>query len=275
VTDHRPLAERTVLVTGASAGLGRALCGVLAGQGAHVVGLARTANAEDGVRAEVETAGGRLTWVTGDVARTEICDAFVGAALAATGRVDVLINNAAARTDPGVIPSHEVPDEQWDTVLATTLGGAFRCCRAALPALRERRGLILNVASFTAVQAQAGMAAYASAKAGLVHLSRVLAVEYADVGVRVNSIILGGTATRQAAKTAAAVLDLQDRGAVPASADALPATEQMRPQDVARAIALLCHPDAALITGAEIAIDRGVSAGLLTSRYVLSLAARR
>jgi NAD(P)-dependent dehydrogenase (short-subunit alcohol dehydrogenase family) len=265
-TDGTRLAGRAAVVTGVSSGFGRATALALAAEGARVVGMARREEPGRELEAKVRDAGGELVFVPGDVRQVEDCRRAVAAAADGFGRVDILVNNAGtAGTDP-VAASHEVTEADWDDVVDTNLKGAFFCCRFALEHMvRQRDGVILNIASINAVQAVARMPAYNASKAGLLQMSNTLAVEYTELGIRVNAIVLGGGPT----PTADGVSD--------AMAHLMRGEDYVRPprtgssggfEAFGRLVVTLCSDDARLITGAVIAVDRGISAGLLSSTMV-------
>ena len=259
------LTGKVAVVTGVSSGFGRAIATTFAAEGAKVVGVARGEEAGRQVEAAVRADGGELVFVPGDVRRVDDCRRAVTTAAESFGRVDILVNNAGTAGGEPVAASHEVTEADWDDVLDTNLKGAFFCCRFALEHMvRQRDGVILNIGSVNAVQAVARMAAYNASKAALVQLSNTLAVEYTEYGIRVNAIVLGGGPT----PTADGVSD--------AMARLMRGPEYERPArlttgavgpfaDFARLVTVLCTDDARLVTGAVIAVDRGISAGLLSS----------
>jgi len=261
MTHHTGATSRRVLVTGVSSGLGRALVHALLASGAAVVGVARRAALGGELEAEVDSANFRF--VAADIAQVEGCRRAIEACTSAFGGIDVLINNAGARTTPPMVPLHELDEKNWDTVVDTNLKGPFFLTRYALPTMIEQGyGLIINVSSQTAEQATTGMAAYSSSKAGLLGLTRSIAVEYLDQGIRALSIVLGGTDTGQPERTMAT----ERVAASTSTGDFRP---MLYPADaVARTIALLTQDDAATITGASIAIDHATTAGALTSAYI-------
>ncbi len=264
--DEPSLQGKVALITGTSTGLGRAAAEVFARRGASVLAVARRAELGRELEDEVRAAGGSCRFVRADISRVDECARVVREAVDAFGRLDVLINNAGVVSDPPIIPSHELDEAQWDRVLGTNLKGAFFCCRHALPEMiRGGGGQILNIASINAIEGPTRMVAYSSAKAGLVQMSRTLAVEYLEHGVRVNAIILGGVHSEQQALSTAAFA----RWVLGREPDDQPPPDYMQdPADVARALALLCHDDARLITGATIAIDRAMTAGGLASSLI-------
>jgi NAD(P)-dependent dehydrogenase (short-subunit alcohol dehydrogenase family) len=263
-----PHAGKVALVTGVTSGLGRAVARRFALQGAAVLGVARREALGRELEKELRDAGGALRFVAADVRRVEDCRRAVDAALGAFGRLDVLVNNAGVEGDPPVQPSHGVTEEQWDAVVDTNLKGAFFCARFAIPAMIEQGGgVILNIASINAIEGPARMAAYSASKAGLVQLSRTLAVEYLAEGIRVNAIILGGVASEAQERSTRAYARFV-RGEEAVDTPAAPAAFLQDPDDVARALALLCEADAAPISGATIAIDRTMTAGLMASTLV-------
>jgi NAD(P)-dependent dehydrogenase (short-subunit alcohol dehydrogenase family) len=270
------LAGKVACITGASAGLGRAMVEVFAAAGARVVGTARRGELGADLQAAVEAAGGEMVFVPADLRRVEDCERFVQTAVDTYGGVDILVNNAAARPDPPLLAIHETDERNWDDVTDINLKAAFFCTKYALAPMRAAgSGHIINIASFTAVEATAGMAIYCSSKAGLVQLTRVTAVEYGCDGIRANAIILGGTNTGQGARTAGAQASFSAArpyatgGMASRPLDLPPPRRQgsMESADVARALVMLSADDSALVTGASIAIDGGVSAGLLTSQW--------
>ncbi|MGE0387460.1 MAG: SDR family NAD(P)-dependent oxidoreductase [Gammaproteobacteria bacterium] len=260
--------DKVAVITGVSSGLGRECVKVFAAQGARVVGSARRAEAGAELEREVRAAGGQARFVACDLRRVEECDRLIDAAVDAYGRVDILINNAAARSNPPLLAFDRVDEANWDDVLDTNLKAAFFCARAAVRDMLKRgSGMIVNIASYTAVEAVAGMAPYAISKAGLIHMTRMLAVEYMDRGIKSNVIILGGVNTGQAARTQAAVdsFTAGAAGAAPVAPARRSSVPMYESAEVARTLALLCHDDARAITGGSIPIDYGVAAGLYTS----------
>jgi meso-butanediol dehydrogenase / (S,S)-butanediol dehydrogenase / diacetyl reductase len=195
------LKGKVAVVTGAGSGIGRAIAEGFAREGASVVavdrdGAAAKLTAQNVVSAEADGAG-RVIAVRADVTSAEDVQAMVGAALDAFGRIDVLVNNAAIQLHGQDGRCHEVDEAVWEQTLAVNLRGPFLCAKYVLPELmRAGGGAIVNIASPTAFQGKgAGYTAYATSKGGVSTLTRVLAMDYAQDGIRCNAIVPGATQT--------------------------------------------------------------------------------
>jgi NAD(P)-dependent dehydrogenase (short-subunit alcohol dehydrogenase family) len=263
------VAGRVAVITGATSGLGCATAMVFARAGAAVVAGARRVEEGRALETELRAEGCDLTFVPTDVRRVADCEALIAAAVERHGRIDVLINNAGTEGTPPIQPSHLVTEDEWDDILDTNLKGAFFCASRALEAMsRQRSGVVLNIASINAIEGPARMAAYSASKAGLVQLSRTLAVEYVLDDVRVIAVLVGGVATAQADRTRAAIAEYVTGEPPPP-----PSTERKanplvyQPAEVARVLALLCSDDSQ-VTGATIAVDRAMSAGSMASTMI-------
>ena len=237
---------RTALVTGAGSGIGRATVLRLVEEGASVLAVDLS---EDGLRGTVADASrdGAVTTLVGDVSDPDLAPAAVTAALTIDGRLDVLVNGA------GILRfehSHEADMDAWDKLLAVNLTGTFRFCRAAIPALLDGGGAIVNVASTSSQFGHPWAAAYASSKGGVLALTKTLAVEYAKQGLRVNAVLPGSIET-----------PITGQFHLPEGADGkllrriMSPTGMAAPTVVAAAIAYLGSDDATHVNGADLRID--------------------
>ncbi|MGE0385841.1 MAG: SDR family NAD(P)-dependent oxidoreductase [Gammaproteobacteria bacterium] len=263
------LQDKVAIITGGTVGIGKYISRAFAERGAHVFGVARRQGPGEALAAEIGAAGRSFTFVPGDVTRDADCRRAVDAALAAHGRVDILINNAGASGD--IADAEHMSEENWDRVFELNSKAPFLMCRAVLPHMRARRdGVILNIASINAVIAPAAMGAYNASKAAVVHYSRTVAIEMLDHGVRCNAIIMGNVPSELSIPTSRAIgksvrgEQWEPQGKM----SPLWANKVYKARDVARALAMLCADDSAAITGAAIAIDKGISAGALSSQMI-------
>jgi NAD(P)-dependent dehydrogenase (short-subunit alcohol dehydrogenase family) len=189
-SDRFALAGRAALVTGASSGFGRHFAKTLAAAGAAVAVAARRRELLETLVAEIASAGGRAVAVDLDVTDgASVAAAFTHAA-GALGPIDVVVNNAGISI---LKPSLELAEADWDAVVDTNLRGAWLVAQAAARALvaAGRPGRIINIASIVGLRPIGQLAPYAAAKAGLIHLTRVLAMEWARHGIQVNAIAPG------------------------------------------------------------------------------------
>lgn len=240
---------RSVVVTGASRGLGRALAVAFAAEGARVgVGFrAREAEAARTVEAAV-AAGGRAEALQFDVRDGEAARAAVEG-FARRGGLDVLVNNAAIVRDQ-LFPL--LGTEEWGEVLAVGLTGVFHCCRAAAPFLMvQRRGAIVNVGSVAGLRASPGQANYAAAKGGLLALTATLAAELAPRGVRVNAVVPGLLDTGMGRRL--------DRRAVDHQTARIPLARLGEVEEVARTVLFLASDEASYVVGQSLVVDGGLS----------------
>lgn len=184
------LAERTIVITGAATGIGQAFAVGCAAQGANVV--VADLNAADETVAAVEAAGGRALAVRVDVADNDSVQAMAQAALQRFGRIDGLINNAAYFREVKLTPFEELDPAQWDRIFQVNVKGVWQCCKAVMPAMRERgSGSIVNIASVVAVAGQPGYLHYVATKGAVLSMTKGLAKECGAAGVRVNVIAPG------------------------------------------------------------------------------------
>ncbi|OEV31937.1 oxidoreductase [Streptomyces nanshensis] len=239
------------LVTGAGQGIGAAVSRRLASEGAGV-----TVTDLDGERAErtaeaIRAGGGEALAAACDVRDRQAVEAAVSQAVGHFGRLDVLVNNAY-RCSPDAELLEDEPDSVWDGDLDTTLSGAFRCARAAMPHLAAAggRGAIVNVGSVNGIQ-DFGNHAYSAAKAALASLTRTLAGDGGPRGVRVNLVAPGTVRTEAWAGRDAAL----ERAAA-----LYPLGRVGRPGDIAAAVAFLASADAEWITGVTLPVDGGITA---------------
>ena len=183
------LKDRVALITGASQGIGRATALLFAERGARVVLAARSADKLAAVEAEIKQAGGQALAVTLDVSDEEQVKSGIKQALEYFGHIDILVNNAAITRDQLQI---RMKRADWEAVLTTNLTGAHLCIQRVLPGmLRQRYGRIINVTSVVAQTGSPGQANYVASKAGLIGLTKALAVEVASRKITVNAIAPG------------------------------------------------------------------------------------
>jgi NAD(P)-dependent dehydrogenase (short-subunit alcohol dehydrogenase family) len=248
-------AGKRVLVTGASRGIGFATAKEFLARDARVAVNGRT---EQSVATAITELGGgdRLVAAPGNIGTVDGCESAVRTAIAGLGGLDVLVNNAGVCIDSTIEKSDETI---WDETLNINLKGTFFCARAALPALRENGGAIVNLASVSGLQGSVEGAVYSASKGGVVNLTRALAIELAP-DIRVNCVCPGWVDTDMLRRD---YVDLADDPAA-AEREAMeeaPLKRVATPEEIAIAITYLASHDARFITGVALPIDGGISAG--------------
>jgi NAD(P)-dependent dehydrogenase (short-subunit alcohol dehydrogenase family) len=186
------LAGASALVTGASRGIGRAICVALAREGASLTAVSRTTTDLDSLVAQIRAAGGRAQPFPGDIRDAGVCAAAVRAAREAHGRLQILVNNAGVAANALIA---QTSDDDWERVVGTNLTAAFRLTRAALPDLTNGGGHVFMISSLAGQNAIAGLGAYCASKAALDHLAACLMLEVRHHGVKVTTIAPGSVNT--------------------------------------------------------------------------------
>jgi len=234
--------RKTAIVTGAARGIGLAATKLFLEEGVCVAMVDRDAD-------ELTVASRGLENVLAlpyDVSKPDQVDAMVAETLARFGRIDHLVNNAGV-ADFGPLEEHTFA--RWRTVMETNLDGVFLCSQAVIPALKETRGSIVNIASISGVRASTLRVAYGTSKAAVIHLTRQQASELGEFGVRANCVSPGPVATELAK-----VHTPEIRAAYH---DAIPLNRYGSEEEIAGVIVFLCSDSASYVTGQMIAADGG------------------
>ena len=245
------LKDKVALVTGASQGIGRATALALADAGANVGVAARSADKLASLVSEIEGAGGSAVAVPMDVADAAQVKAGFQQVLAKFRRLDILVNNAAITRDTLAL---RMKLEDWEAVLRTNLTGAHLCIQQALGAmLKQRSGRIINLSSVVAQTGNAGQANYVASKAGLIGLTRAIAVEVASRNITVNAVAPGFIATPMTD-----VLSQEIKDKMKAM---IPLGRFGSDKDIAAAIVFLASDEASYITGQVLEVNGGLHMG--------------
>ncbi len=250
----KALQNKTVLITGASSGIGRAAALLFAAEGARVVLGARRGNELEALSAQIHSVGGSATWLAGDVCEEGYAQALVQHAEEVYGPLDAAFNNAG--TLGPLRPTPEVELRDWQAALDVNLTAAFLGAKYQVPSLlRSGNGGSLVFTS-TFVGHTAGfhcMAAYAASKAGVTGLVQALAAEFGPAGLRVNALLPGGTNTPMAREMNA------DEAALGAVARLHALRRLARPEEIASAALFLVSQASSFVTGSAMRVDGGVS----------------
>ena len=243
---------KTALVTGASRGIGRAIAIGMAGAGFDVVlnDIERQRDALGAVRDEIEGKGRRAFLAVADVSRKADVAAMAEQAIAATGRIDAVVNNAGILISALV---EELGEDQWDAVLDVNAKGTFLVIQALLPHMRERRyGRIVNIASIGGKQGAPAQAHYSASKAAVMGFTRVLAQEVGGFGITANCVCPGIIVTDMGRT------NLSDQASIDRWTGVTALRRLGEPEDVAGAVCFLASDDAAFITGQSLNVDGGI-----------------
>jgi len=246
------LEGKVAVVTGGNAGIGEAIAKRFADEGASVVVTGRRQQELDRVTAVIRLNKGKVLGVAGSVTDEAHAQDVVRRTIDSFGKIDILVNNAGIGAFGKRL--HETDDASWADVLAINLTGVFRMTRAVIPQmLKQRQGSIVNISSIASLVGLSGLAAYATSKGGLDSLTRALAIEYANEGIRCNVVNPGLIDTPMAAPLMANPDMLQP--ILAQYAIRRPGT----PEEVANMVLYLASDEAAWVTGATFPVDGGMT----------------
>lgn len=242
------LSDKIAIVTGAGSGIGRAIAIHLAECGCDVALCGRRLEPVRETAAAVVAAGRRAYAASADVTDGESVAAFTAAVQKEFGKIDILVNNAGVTRDNLLI---RMSEEEWDSVLATNLKGAFLFSKAvARPMMKQRSGVIVNISSVVGLIGNPGQCNYAASKAGLIALTQSMAKELASRNIRVNAVAPGFIVSQM---TDALPEDLRK-----AMLAQIPAGRFGDVSDIAKAVAFLAGEDASYVTGQTLSVNGGL-----------------
>ncbi len=241
--------HRVAVVTGGARGIGRAICLALAENDTHIYfNYSRSSESARETEALIKKKGGRVSSACADVSVEKEVQNFFSAVVKETGRLDVLVNNAGISKD-GLLP--RMKEQDWDDVIDVNLKGAFLCTRAASrQMLKQRSGRIINISSVVGLTGNPGQANYAASKAGLIGLTKSVALEYASRNITVNAVAAGLINTDMTQTISAA-----EKKKI---AQRIPLGRIGEADDVAAVVAFLASDRAAYITGQVIHVNGGL-----------------
>jgi NAD(P)-dependent dehydrogenase (short-subunit alcohol dehydrogenase family) len=245
------LREKIAIVTGASQGIGRGIAMELAEAGADVVvNCDRNIDKAEEVMNEIRSYGRRTIVAQADVSNGVDVKRMVQFALETFGKIDILVNNAGIEISGAI---EDVSEEDWDRVMAVNLKGVFLCSQAVGRHMIQRKtaGSIINIASISGSTPETNSGAYTPSKAGVIGLTRLLAMEWAKYNIRVNCVSPGPimTAMQRQAYPSEALLAARNR--------AVPMNRHGTPKDVAGAVVFLASDDSTYVTGTDLVVDGG------------------
>jgi len=244
-----PTEKRVAVVTGASRGIGAAIAKALAKQGRHVVLVARNADKLAAVQKEITDAGGEASFVSCDLADGKAVEAMIEKIADERGRLDILVNNAGITKDGLLL---RMSDEQFDEVINTNLRSVFIACRSALrPMMRGKWGRVVNLGSVSGLVGNAGQANYATAKAGLVGLTKTIAKELAGKNITANLVAPGFIETDMTEVLPPQVKEI--------AISHTPLKRMGKADEIAAAVAYFCSEEAGFTTGQVLAVDGGMT----------------
>ena len=251
------LSGKSAIVTGSASGIGREIALTLAAEGASVTVADRNLEGAEAVAGQITASGGTARAAQVDVTDSGQVDAAIEGAAAAYGSLDILVNVAGFGFNSPIV---DMLEEDWDLVLGVNLKGQFLCARAAARRMIQQGsgGRIVNIASTAANNARYAGGAYCAAKAGVVQLTKVMALELGEHGITVNAVGPGFTETP-------ATVESSDEYRSNFLAQ-VPAGRSGRTSDIANAVLFLASPSAEYVSGQAIYVDGGYSAGKLTVR---------
>jgi 3-oxoacyl-[acyl-carrier protein] reductase/2-deoxy-D-gluconate 3-dehydrogenase len=253
------LVDQVAFVTGAASGIGRAIATAFAENGAAVA------------IADIDIAGARAVAaslpkavsIEMDVRDAQGIERALKKTLRAFGRLDVLVNNAGVNTVAHRVDIDAFPIEEWERIVGVDLNGVFLVSRAAIPPLAERPGgRIINIASTVGIAALRLQSPYVAAKAGVIHLTRSMALELAPRGIRVNAIAPGSTVTEITRKLFYAE-DGSFRGRTARLMEHIPLGRPGEPEEIAQGALFLAAPECSYVNGHVLTIDGGWTAGFM------------
>ena len=243
---------RVAVVTGAGSGLGHATARQLANEGAHIACFDIAVDAAEKTSAEIGESGGTARAYRVDVSDPDsVKDAMAGAAKD-LGRPQVVVNSAGIGK---FSHTHEVPFADWQRTIGVNLTGTFLVCQAALPHLMDGGGNIVNIASNAGIKSQPFSAAYCSSKAGVVHLTRVIADEYLRKGVRSNCVAPGGMET----PLQEAFMEFPEGVDWKVMRKVISPLGNSQPEEIANVVAFIASDECRYMTGSIVSIDGGIT----------------
>jgi NAD(P)-dependent dehydrogenase (short-subunit alcohol dehydrogenase family) len=250
-------AGKVVLVTGGALGIGRGIVQGFAREGASVAISDIDRGAAEALAAQVTASGGQALATIGDVSRSDDARRMVEEAVAAFGRLDVLVNNAGIQPIDAYFTVEDTPDEVWDRIIGVNLTGTFLMSKHAIPQIRASGGgTVINIASVQGLQSMPGVPSYAASKGGVLSLTRNMALDYARKGVRVVAIC-PGTMDSEMVRTAARAEGGDLDETLARYGDFHPIGRLGTPTDIAEAALFLASDRASFITGSYLLVDGG------------------
>lgn len=249
------LKDKTIIITGASSGIGAAAARLFAAEGANVVLGARRSRELEALVEAIHQTGGKATFLAGDVKEEGYADALVNLARKAFGGLDGAFNNAGIVGEMQAVPDMSL--DNWIDVMSVNLTAAFLAAKAQIPAMKASgKGSIVFTSSFVGFNngGMPGMGAYAASKAGLIGLTQSLASDHAADGIRVNALLPGGTITPSGGEGNPAVLEF--------IANLHPMKRMATPTEIAQTALFILSDRSSFMTGSPVSVDGGMSVRL-------------